>query len=475
MVAFGLSLSAQTTSPGTSPTPTLKAIMEKMAQQQQFSGSVLIFQKGQIVLNEVYGKADYRTGQSMKFQTVFNLGPASQEITAVAVLKLVEQGKVKLDDELGTFIPELPYTGITIRHLLSHTSGLPDYETLFAIYGSTFKSPNNEDLVKFLVLRNAAPQFRPGKNYQYVATNYALLATVIERVSKQPFAEFVNEQFFKPLAMSNSLVWFPEDFETLSNRAYGFRVNYLKPALLDEPEGTRRIAGDKNILTSIEDLKKWHVALTQGKLVKLEIMAEAIKPYVLTDGGSSTSGLGFGSHQDGAATIIEQDASYGAYRVYFERNLGTGDAVYILNNTRFASLYPLRDAIFAVLAGKTYTLPKVSIAGYIAEVILNKDVNSAIGIYKSLKNSQRDLYLFRESELNKLGFELLDLNRVNDAIEIFKLNAEEYPASFNVYDSLGEAYARKGDKEQAISNYKRSLELYPENDNARTLIRKLSE
>jgi CubicO group peptidase (beta-lactamase class C family) len=470
---FASSLSAQTTTQTTGQT--LASIMDKMAQQQQFSGAVLVFQKGQPVLNEVYGKADFRTGQAMKHQTLFNLGPASQEITAIAVLKLVDQGKLTLDAELVSIVPELPYAGITIRHLLSHTSGLPDYETLFAIYGNTYKNPTNEDLVKFLAQRNAAPQFRAGKHYQYVATNYALLATVVERKAQQSFAEFVKNQVFIPLGMTNSLVWFPEDFETLPNRAYGFRTNFLKPAVIDEPVVARRISGDKNILVSLDDLKKWHSALASGKLISPALFAEAIKPYVLTDGGNSTSGLGFGTHTEGSATILEQDASYGAYRIYFERNLNSGNAIYILNNTRFASLYPLRDALANVLEGKAYVLPKVSIAGYLASVILNKDVNTAVGIYESLKKTQQDLYIFRESELNKLGFELLDLNRVNDAIEIFKLNVAEYPASFNVYDSLGEAYARKGDKELAISNYKRSLDLYPENENARIMVRKLSE
>ncbi len=467
LVLSQFSGSAQTASP-------LRAFMDTLALQQRFNGLVLVVKNNTVLLERAYGKSDFRTGQDIRATTLFNLGSVSEEFTALAILRLYDEGKLDLDSPLVQHLPELSYNEITLRHLLSHTSGLPDYEQLFSIYSPATPLPSNTDLLTMLSKRAPSLRFRPGSRTQYSSTNFSLLALVVARVAGQPFEAYLSGSIFAPAGMAQARVWAPTGTEEQTDRALGFRSYILKAAELDPTEGQTQLVGGRNVLVSLNDLSKWHQAFTGTTWVKPATRALATAPVQLTTGEAATTGLGLPAANPGTQRL-DQEGTQGSFRVLIRRDLATGTAVYLLTNTRTPGLYNLQDALWqAVTTGEMKT-PPIAISAVVAEKLLIGDVASAVGAYKTAKRTNPKGYLFRESELNALGYELLDLNRIGDAIEIFKLNAQEYPRSFNVYDSLGEAYARKGEKNSAIIYYRKSLAIYPDNVNARQMLQKLVE
>jgi tetratricopeptide (TPR) repeat protein len=178
---------------------------------------------------------------------------------------------------------------------------------------------------------------------------------------------------------------------------------------------------------------------------------------------------------NGAKTVIAHGGGINGFNTVITRVVDDKHLIVLLNNTGGARLDEMDRAIRNILYGQPYAAPKKPISEAMLNTILEKDVASAIKQYRELKTTQTGLYDFREPELNMLGYRLLEMKRAKDAIEIFKLNVEAYPRSANAYDSLGEAYMVNGDKELAVQNYKKSLELNPNNANATEALKKLAE
>ena len=166
---------------------------------------------------------------------------------------------------------------------------------------------------------------------------------------------------------------------------------------------------------------------------------------------------------------------FGGFNTYIKRLLKDHSAIIFLTNKGFRNMGAIGNALLNILSDQPYELPKLSIAETIYKTYQSSGVGPAIAEYKSLKKSDGPSYDFSESELNELGYELLNKGKTTDAIEILKLNVEAYPDSANVYDSLGEAYMKHGDRELAIKNYNKSLQLDPSNANAAAMLKRLEK
>ena len=162
----------------------IKPLMDSVVfDQEGFSGVVLVAEKGEPVYHAGFGYQDFRTLSEMDTACVFELASISKTFTAAAILKLIEQGKLQLEDTLNQFIPEFPYQGITIRNLLNHTSGLPDYQAVMDQYWDKSKVAGNADCIEYLIRYKPDTLFGPGRRYAYSNTGYLLLASVAEQVS----------------------------------------------------------------------------------------------------------------------------------------------------------------------------------------------------------------------------------------------------------------------------------------------------
>jgi CubicO group peptidase (beta-lactamase class C family) len=252
--------------------------------------SVLVLRDGQPIVRAGYGLADMEAHTPATATTNYRLASVTKQFTAASILLLAEDGKLKLEDHIRKWLPTLPKAAetITIRHLLTHTSGLIDYEDVIP---ETFKGQlHDADVLQLLESQNRT-YFRPGSDYRYSNSGYALLALIVERASGRTFATFLRERIFQPLGMTNTVA-FEEGISTVSNRAFGYTQELGRWGRTDQSQ-TSAVLGDGGIYSSIDDLAKWDAALYDGRLLPQKALQAAFKPATPTDDPDVEYGYGW--------------------------------------------------------------------------------------------------------------------------------------------------------------------------------------
>lgn len=232
-----------------------------------FKGNVLIAEKGKIIYIGAFGNAHNQTKDKLSLETSFQLASVSKIITAVAVLQLYEKQKISLDEKVTTYISEFPYEDITVRHLLSHRSGLPRYEAFNREQWDWTIPMSNDDMIKLYARYKPRLFFKPGKKYDYSNANYGILAAIVARVSEKKFHEYVKENIFEPSGMKQAFVLDIFNYEKIEGIAYGHARGYRYP-LEPQQDYLNGVVGDKGIYASVLDLYKFDVAMTKGKILK---------------------------------------------------------------------------------------------------------------------------------------------------------------------------------------------------------------
>ncbi len=255
--------------------------------------SVAVVHRGRIVYRRGFGRANLEENTPASDATNYRLASVTKQFTAMAAMLLVKDGRLKLDDRAAAVLRDLPAYAkeVRIRHLLNHTSGLPDYEKLMP-EGQT-EQVKDADVLKLLKTANAM-LFDPGSKFQYSNSGYAVLALVIEAVSGRGFAQFLKARIFDPLRMSGTVA-FEEGVSVLTNRAYGYTPEGPGFKRTDQSP-TSAVLGDGGIYSSITDLVRWDEALTFGKLLTPDLYEQVFTPSSL-DGGTKTN-YGFGWYID---------------------------------------------------------------------------------------------------------------------------------------------------------------------------------
>lgn len=250
----------------------LTKYMDEKLLTSGFNGSVLIAKNDTVVYEKYFGKTDLRKKDSISAATSLQLASSGKMLTAVAALQLAENGKLNLEDSLGKFFPGFPYPGITVRMLLNHHSGLPNY--LYFISDSVWdksKRVTNENVLDLLYSVHPAAYFSPGVKFNYSNTNFVLLALIIEKVSGKKFPQYMKEQFFQPLGMEDTYVYTPGDSATATLSFYNNGQVWSN----DQFDWTY---GDKNIYSTPRDLFRWSRALFNGKIISPALMDSAFSP-----------------------------------------------------------------------------------------------------------------------------------------------------------------------------------------------------
>lgn len=446
-----------------------------------FNGAVLVARNGKVIYKNAFGYSNLENFERLKPSSVFSIGSISKTFTSMAIMILKEQEKLSYDDKLSDYFPEFPdyAVKITIRNLLNHTSGIPNWINfdVFRARPGDFKDDiTNEDILKFLVQIDS-PDFVPGEEYSYSNSNYVLLAMIVEKVSGEPFYKFMKRYIFDPLEMENTAVW-----------------NYTKPEIPNKTIGYDQFgekddfnilaAGDGGIYSTVEDLYKWDRGLYTDKLVSYETLEEAFSSGLLNNGepsrvlSDSTWGYGFGwlLRKNNSENITWHDGGFNGFNAIFYRELNKRDLIIFLTNKGEPwPLYPIHDAVINILKGEPYEFPLIPIAPKMKKLIDRDGITEAINGYRKLRKTHPDEYDFSERQLNTLGYYYLKKQEFNKAKAVFKLNIEMYPESSNTYDSYAEASMLNGDYQEAIENYKRSLELDPDNSNAVEMLEQINE
>ena len=260
--------------------------------------SVVVVRDGRVEYMKGYGLAEVETRRPVSSLTNFRLASLSKQFTATAVMLLVADGKLRYDDDITTLLPNLPpfAHGVTVQHLLTHTSGLPDYEDFVADSQTT--QVHDAD-IPLLIAHATAPKFRAGTRYDYSNTGYGLLALIVEHVSRRRFADVLHDRIFAPLGMTNTVAY-EEGRSTVANRAYGYSVNASGIRRTDQ-SNTSAVLGDGGVYSSVADLAKWNRAIEQHAIVNAEQQKLAWTPPSLPNGARTEYGFGWFIDRDHGA------------------------------------------------------------------------------------------------------------------------------------------------------------------------------
>lgn len=252
--------------------------------------AVMVIREGKPIFAKGFGLADLQHKTPCTTNTNFRLASVTKQFTAMAVMMLVEKKKLMLDERLTNFFPEFPDYGkqISVRHLLTHTSGLPDYEDL--IPPGTTIPVLDQDVLR-LLLKQDKTYFSPGTQYRYSNSGYALLALIVEIRSGQKFAGFLKENIFEPLKMTNTLAY-EEGYGAIPNRAYGYSHGTNGWQRTDQSL-TSSVLGDGGVYSSLADLFKWDQALYKPKLVSEPMLRVAFSLATATDKPGRSYGFGW--------------------------------------------------------------------------------------------------------------------------------------------------------------------------------------
>jgi CubicO group peptidase (beta-lactamase class C family) len=252
--------------------------------------SVLVLRDGAPLVRRSYGMADLEAQVAATPQTNYRLASVSKQFTAASILLLAEDGRLGLDDKLRDWLPTLPRVAdpITIRHLLTHTSGLIDYEDVMD--PADTRQVHDADVLKLLESQDRT-YFAPGTGYRYSNSGYALLALIVERASKQRYADFLRERIFRPLGMANTVAY-EAGISEVAHRAYGYSLENGAWVRTDQST-TSAVLGDGGIYSSIDDLARWDAALYDERLLKSTSLQQAFTPFTATDDPDVRYGFGW--------------------------------------------------------------------------------------------------------------------------------------------------------------------------------------
>ncbi|MEL1244528.1 serine hydrolase domain-containing protein [Flavobacterium sp. DGU11] len=343
---------------------TLDSIFTMMQRQNQFNGSVLIAEKGRIILKKGYGYSNEDTRSSNNPATVFELASCSKQFTAAAIMLLKRQGKLRFEDKLSKYIPELDFwQDVTIYDMIKHTSGLPDYIMDMPKTWDNAIIATNNDVIKFYAARKDTLEFAPGSIHQYNNTNYVLLASIIEQVSGKSYADFLSENIFKPLKMKNTFVYSRRLHpQKLKNYAIGYTWahNSFTKVTLDDPRHDDKmtyfldgVAGSAKVNSTVEDLYKWITALKDNTFFSKSEFEEMTAVTKTSKGKDIPYGFGLDVSKGKDKFAFGHTGGWDGYMTFTYHDVVNDRTIITLQNfTMGASLF---QNIMEVLKGQPLT------------------------------------------------------------------------------------------------------------------------
>jgi len=319
-----------------------------------FSGVVLVAEKGKPIYHKAFGFANAETKQKLDTTSIFELASVSKQFTAMLIAMLQEEGRLGYDDLVEKYLPELPYKGITIRHLLNHTSGLPDYQKLMDERWDKSKVATNADILMYLKKFHPLSLFRPGEKYEYSNTGYVLLGSIVEKISGRDFVAFCRERIFNPLEMSSTNIRIKKEKDSIPNFALGYmyvkeKKRYVRADSFPSSNYTIWLGGRKGpgrISSTTSDLLKWDRALYTEKLVTKQTLNEMFAPAKLNDGSLSDYGFGWMLRSDSVlGKIVYHTGDNPGYKTEIVRYIGHDKTIIVLCNNAHEKFDELVKAI----------------------------------------------------------------------------------------------------------------------------------
>ncbi len=467
-LAPALRASAQTVS-GFDPEATA-AFIQQQADQDRFSGTVLVAKNGLPVFTAAHGYANLDHHVPNKLDTRFNLGSMNKMFTAVAVAQLVEAGKLSFDDAIVEHIPDYPNEevarSVTVHQLLTHTSGLGNYWT------PEFQRTSKElfrEVADYLPLFVDQPLlFEPGSAWSYSNSGFMVLGLIIERVSGQSYFDYVREHMYEPAGMIHTDAY--ELDGVVPNHAVGYTRQGSRDGELRNNLFLHVVKGGPagGGYSTVEDLLRFSRALLDHKLLSPEMTRRVLESKVETDGAKRTYGYGFRNLFENGQRVVGHSGGFSGINAYLDIYPELGYTVAVMSN-RDMGATEVRDQILAQLIGKTQEMRDRELAQAVLEEIARNGFDGGRALYERRKSEGT----IAEARVNSFGYMLLSEERIAEAIDVFRFNVFLYPESANTYDSLGEAHMTAGDISRAIDYYEESVARDPGNQNGIEMLRRL--
>ncbi len=324
----------------------LDTFFKKLHRFGGFNGTVLVSQYGKIIYKNAFGYGSFFRKDSLTTNTPFQLASVSKQFTAVAIMQLKEKGLIDYDDPVWKHIPSFPYdSSITIRSLLTHRSGIPNYiYALDRIVNKKFPL-NNELVVDLFAKHKPGINYLPNQRFNYNNSNYVVLAYIVEKLSGMNFRDYAKKYLFEPSGMSNSFIYDPFNADQVEKAAVGYtpRRNGYWQVPFDHLDGA---TGDKGVYSTVEDLFKWDMALNSEKLVKFSTLYDAFQP-AHTFKFASNRNYGFGWRLqllDDGSWLTFHTGWWHGFKNYYMHNAKDNSSIICLGNVANHSLGRIRVA-----------------------------------------------------------------------------------------------------------------------------------
>ena len=463
---FQLTLSAQ------NKADQISNIMSTYHKYNMFDGAVLVAENGKIIFKDAYGLANREWNIPNTPETKFMIGSVSKPITATLILILVQKGLIDLDKSLDEYLIEFkekPAAKVTVKQLLSHSSGMPNYDIIKDFFPKMSRQFfTREDYVK--LYQDAPLAFTPGTKYLYSSWAYFTLGYIIEKVTGKSYAQAMEEEIFDKLGMKNSGSYYHTQIVPKRASGYDYGLgNFLSADFRDQSN----TMGTGDLYSTVEDLFKFHMALANHSLLNMELTKEMFTP------GIKPARYGFGWYNQNfrytATDSVSANYHLGStdgFISFMIRIPETNSMAVILCNSYPTDYFGIIKDLLKVLYNKPVIL-KEPIHKKMESLIGQFDAEKAVAEYKIMKMDTAHFYA-DWLQLYYLGENLVSFKRYDDARIIVENNVQEFPDKYLNTLSMANIYLNLNKREEAIKFYKKTLELNPDIEEAKNRLKELN-
>lgn len=445
----------------------IDSLLQACQSQGLFNGTALVVDDGQTILRKGYGLTSPVSGGQLQPEDVFNIGSITKQFTAFLVLRLYEDSLLHIHDPITQYLDAFnrsEYEKVSVYHLLTHTSGIPNYTS-----NPSFDPGYDYSDQEMYSLIQKPLQFEPGERYAYCNSGYFILGKILEKVSGVSYGDLLQREIFTPLKMSHSFVrdsW-PEEGIV---QGYWRTVGGMAP-MPTYSCYTLYAAG--GIFSNVDDLLKWEQALYDEAFLSTDLRALMFAPYKHhyacgwhVRKGYANDGTYYERHFHGG--MIK------GYHAFIFRRIPQGQTIILLDNNHNQEIQEIKNSIWRILEDGPIRVPIPKLSNFLFQACADGTLETQLDSVRDFPDYFQSTYKLEEYDINTVGYRLMDAERYDEAEAVLKFNVDRYPEAWNVYDSIGELYLRKGKLRKARKMYLKSLELNSENTSAEMALERIS-
>ncbi len=450
----------------------LSAIMKTYHDYNMFDGAVLVAKEGKIIYKEAFGMANREWNIPNKTDTRFMIGSVSKPLSATLVLLQVQKGLLDLNGSLDHYLPEFknkPAGKVTIKQMLSHTSGIPNYDIIKDFFPRISRQYySREDYLKVFI--DSLLAFTPGSQYAYSSWGYFTLGYLMEKVTGKTYDQLMADDIFKKLGMNNSGSYYHT--QIIPNRATGYDYSFGGFTSSDFRDQSNTM-GTGDIYSTVEDLFKFHLALSNYSLLNKELTNEMFTP------GMAPANYGYGwfnkqfkyTSTDSVASNFHLGMTEG-FISFIRRIPSSNSLIVILCNSSPTDFFGITNNLGKVIYGKPVVL-KQPVHKKMESYIKNLGAGKAVEEYKKMRVDTAHFYIDWIS-MDFIAQQLLTLKRLDDARIIAENNVREFPDKDLIMVTMGNIYLALNRKEDAIKAYQRALQISPFYEEAKSRLKEIA-